>query len=97
MTVIQPNKSQNLIHLLFIFGSLLVVVASLYVFVYSNTVSLKYDIEKIEVELERLRVDNAELKNDFYSAVDSRKLEELAKEKGLIYDKNPQWEFASQF
>lgn len=96
MTIIQPNKTQNLIHLLFIFGTALVLIAAFYVFIYSKTVSLKHDIEKVEAQLNELRVQNAELKNDFYSALDSRKLEELAKEKGLIYDKNPQWEFASQ-
>ncbi len=96
MTVIQPNKNENLIHLLFIFGAVLVAVTSLYVLIYSRTVSLKHDIEKIKTELETVRVQNAELKNEFYVAIDSRKLDELAKEKGLIYDKNPQWEFASQ-
>jgi len=73
-----------------------VAIASLYVLVYSRTVSLKHDIEKTKAELETVRVQNAELKNGFYTAVDSRKLDELAQEKGLIYDKNPQWEFASQ-
>lgn len=97
MTVIQPNKNQNLIHLLFILGVISISIAALYVSIYSRTVNLKHDIQKIEAELEQLRVENAELKNDFYAAVDSRKLEELIKEKGLIYDKNPQWEFASHF
>jgi len=96
MTVIQPNKTKKFIHLLFVFGGALILIAAFYVFIYSKTVSLKHDIEKTKVQLNELRVQNAELKNDFYSALDSRKLEELAKEKGLIYDKNPQWEFASQ-
>ncbi len=71
-------------------------IVSLYVLVYSRTISLKHDIEKMTAELETMRVQNAKLNNEFYAAVDSRKLDELAEERGLIYDKNPQWEFASQ-
>ena len=97
MTVIQPSKNQSFIHLILIFGGVLISVAGLYVFIYSKTVSLTHDLTKIETELVGLRVQNAELKNGFYSVIDSKKLEDLAEEKGLIYDKNPQWEFASHF
>ena len=93
---ILPNKNKNLIYLILILGFALVAVVSFYVFIYSKTVSLKYDIGKIKTDLEIARVQNAELKNKFYSAIDSRNLDTLSKEKGLIYDKNPQWEFASQ-
>jgi len=96
MTVIQPNKSQSLMHLMIIFGAILACVASLYVVLYSRTVSLKHDIQDVESELSALKVKNAEIKNSFYSVVDSRELEKLAEEKGLVYDKNPKWEFASQ-
>ena len=96
MTVIQPNKNRSLIQLMFIFGAILVSIASLYVVLYSKTVSLKHDIQEVETELNTLKVQNAELKNSFYSVVDSRELDKLAQEKGLIYDKNPKWEFASQ-
>jgi cell division protein FtsL len=96
MTVIQSNKSKSLIQLMIIFGVILASTASLYVTLYSKTVSLKHDIQNIGSELSDLKVKNAELKNSFYSVVDSRELEKLAQEKGLIYDKNPKWEFASQ-
>lgn len=79
------------------FGAVLIFAAGLYVFIYSRTVSLTHDLKKIEAELVELRVKNAELKNGFYSAIDSKKLEDLAQEKGLIIDRNPQWEFASHF
>ncbi len=97
MTVIQPSKNQSFIHLIFIFGGLLISAAGLYVFIYSKTVNLTYNMAKIEVEVQELRVQNAELKNGFYSVIDSKKLEDLAQEKGLIIDRNPQWEFASHF
>lgn len=97
MTIIQPSKNKNLIHLMLIFGAILTFVAGLYVFIYSRTVNLTHDLKKIEAELIELRVQNADLKNGFYSAIDSKKLEDLAQEKGLIIDRNPQWEFASHF
>src|SRR3990167_6829516 len=97
MTVIQPNKNESLTHLMFIFGFILVLVAFLCVVLYSRTVSLRHDIAAVQADINDMKVKNAELKNSFYSLVDSGQLEKLATEKGLVNDKNPQWEFASQF
>ena len=97
MTVIQPNKIKSLTHLIFIFGFILVFMASLSVVFYSRTVSLRHDMATAQKEIDDMKVKNAELKNSFYSFVDSGELEKLATEKGLINDKNPQWEFASQY
>ncbi|OGY57929.1 MAG: hypothetical protein A3E61_00035 [Candidatus Colwellbacteria bacterium RIFCSPHIGHO2_12_FULL_43_12] len=97
MTVIQPNKIKSLTHLIFIFGFILVFMASLSVVFYSRTVSLRHDMATAQKEIDDMKVKNAELKNSFYSLVDSGELEKLATEKGLINDKNPQWEFASQY
>lgn len=97
MTVIQPNKNENLTHLMFIFGFILVFVAFSCVIFYSRTVSLRHDIARAEQEIDDMKVKNAELKNSFYALVDSNALQQLAAEKGLVNDKNPQWEFASQY
>ena len=97
MTVIQPNKKESSTHLIFVFGSILVLVASLCVVLYSKTVSVKHDILAMQTEIDDMKVKNAELKNSFYSLVDSRELEKLAETKGLVNDKNPQWEFASRY
>lgn len=97
MTFIQPNKSENSIYLMIILGAILILAVFFYVYLYSGAVSLKHDMAKLGEELEGLKVENAELKNEFYSLIDSRRLEELAEEKNLVYEKNPQWAFVSQF
>lgn len=97
MTVIQPNKIKSVLAIIIGLSLVLFLVAFVNIYVYSKTVSLKYDASKLEKNLESLRVENAELKNDLYQLVDLKKLENLAKEKGMIQDKNPQWAFASRF
>ncbi|MBI1838811.1 MAG: septum formation initiator family protein [Candidatus Colwellbacteria bacterium] len=97
MTIIQPNKNKSLSRIIFVLGGILVLTASFYVFTYANSVGLNQDIKVSEKNLERLKVENAELKNDLFALTDSRRLDELAKEKNLIYDKNPQWAIASHF
>ena len=63
---------------------------------YLQTVGLRHDLEARRAELDRLRVENVELKNKFFQLVDSTSLENLAKEKGLLQEKNPQWVSGSQ-
>ena len=98
MTVIQPNKSnKNIIYLFLGLGILVFLGVSAAVAIYSQTVNLKHDIIGLSSELEALKLNNAELKNDFYKLTDQKVLEAVAKERGLIQDKNPKWVFASQF
>ena len=68
----------------------------IWVFVYLQTVNLSYDLAKAKQHLEEVKVENADLKNEYYSLVDADNLELLAKERGFIKDKNPQWAFASR-
>jgi cell division protein FtsB len=95
MTIIQPNKYQNIKRLTIILSSILIGVVVFGVFLYLQTVNAKHDLTKMKQELENMRVQNAELKEKYYSLVDATSLEQLAEERGLIQDKNPQWAFAS--
>ena len=96
MTIIQPNKYRNLKRLVISLGVFLVGTILVWVFVYLQTVSLSHDLAKAKVRLEEVKVENADLKNEYYSLVDTDNLEALAKERGFIKDKNPQWAFASR-
>jgi len=66
------------------------------IWTYSQTVNLKHDIISLGSKIDALQLDNAKLKNTFYSLTDKNNLELLAREKGLIEDKNPKWVFVSQ-
>ncbi len=97
MTIIQPNKNEDIRRLTTFLTVGLVTVILGIVFLYMQTVSLKHDLAKKRDTLEALKVENAELKNNFYNLVDVNNLEALAGELGLVQDKNPQWAFASRF
>ncbi len=97
MTIIQPNKNEDIRKLVTFLTVGLVAVFLAVVFLYMQTVSLKHELAQKRDTLETLKVENAELKNNFYNLVDVNNLEKLAGELGLIQDKNPQWAFASRF
>ncbi len=97
MTIIQPNKNEDIRRLVTLLTMGLVVVFLVVVFLYMQTVISKHDLAKKRNTLETLKVENAELKNNFYTLVDVGNLEQLAGELGLVQDKNPQWAFASRF
>ena len=95
MTIIQPNKHRDIKRLSVSLGVLLVGALSMLVFVYIETVNLNHNITDAKNRLESIKVDNADLKDEYYGLVDADNLEELAAERGLVKDKNPQWAFVS--
>lgn len=97
MTLIQPNKNSGFIKIMFSLGGLFILVAMFYIYTYSEIVNVKHDIAKYESDLEIVRVQNAGLKNQLYAMTDSSKLQDLATKQGMISEKNPQWQFASQY
>ncbi len=97
MTIIQPNKNKDFIKLTITLGLISVLVIVYGIFIYLQTVSLRHDLEVNKSNLEKLRLQNAELKNKFFQLVDSDNLEALAKARGLIQEKNPQWVSASRY
>ena len=96
MTIIRPNKYKDIKRLVISLGVFLVGTILVWVFVYLQTVNLSHDLTKAKHRLEEVKVENADLKNEYYSLVDADNLEALAKERGFIKDKNPQWAFASR-
>lgn len=66
------------------------------VFAYLQTVGLRHDVEERRAGLDKLRIENVELKNKFFQLVDSENLVNIAEERGLVREKNPQWVSGSQ-
>ena len=96
MTILQPNKYKDLKGLVISLGVFMVGIILIWVFVYIQTVDLRHDLVDAKQYLEETKTENADLKNEYYSLVDTNSLETLAKERGFIRDKNPQWAFASR-
>ncbi len=67
------------------------------VFIYNQLVSLRHEIKSQESAISKTEVENAELKNNLYSAVDKESLESLLNNtQPLILDKNPEYVRLSQ-
>ncbi len=90
MTIIQPLKNKNklspIILVLIIF-----LMAGFYIYEYNRLVSFNFRIQSLEKTLVDYRVLNSDLKRQLYQLVDSARLEELAKESGLVLDQQPQY------
>lgn len=98
MTVIQPNKNNTkLTKLIFYMCLGLFALVWFEVRVYSESVNLQHELIVLSERADAERVSNAELKNDYYALMDQENLDKLAKQRGLIRDKNPKWVFASQY
>lgn len=97
MTVIQPNKNnKSFLKLIFFLGAVVSGLVWIEVRVYSQTVDLKHEMAAVSERIGELSVENAELRNSFYAMTDQKNLNRLAKDIGLVQDKNPKWVFASQ-
>lgn len=90
MTIIQPAKNKNkispIILLIIIF-----LMAGFYIYEYNRVVSLNYRVQSLEKTIVAYQAHNSDLKSQFYKLIDPVRLEELAKEKGLILDQQPQY------
>lgn len=65
--------------------------AILGIFLYNQLVNLRHEITSQENNLQKAEVLSAELKNNLYAMVDTKNLQNLAAENGLVIDKTPQY------
>lgn len=106
MTIIQPNRTQAF-PLNLIIGALIVLVmlsAVWLVSLYNTLVNIQHGISETKDEIKQIQTANAELKEELFALLDSRKFEEFAAEAALIKDRapryfqlDPQWSLASHF
>ncbi|MBZ1348670.1 MAG: hypothetical protein KY053_00305 [Candidatus Liptonbacteria bacterium] len=97
MTVIQPSRKKTFLDtLILFFGGGVLVGLAVSVFFYAYSVTYRHEINSLGNKIADLKLSNAELNNNLFGLTDIKNLEILAQEKGLIKDKNPQWEFASR-
>ncbi len=67
----------------------LVVMAVLGIYFYNQNVNLEHAINKISKELQSERTANADFKNHFYQVLNSKNVEAVARQSGLVSEKNP--------
>ncbi len=90
MTIIQPAKNKNKLSVIL----LLIVIffmAGFYIYEYNHMVGLKYQVQFLEKSLVDYQNQNSNFKSQYYQLVGPTRLEELAKENGLILEQRPQY------
>ncbi|NCN52833.1 hypothetical protein GW950_00010 [Candidatus Wolfebacteria bacterium] len=91
MTIIEPNKQREQSYQFVYIAALLFTFAVSYIYLYNLNVSLKYQISVKEKEVQRFESSNADLRNELYSMLDIRNLDEVIKKHNLVQDKNPSY------
>lgn len=92
MTIIEPNKNRRRVDILF-WGSiaLLLGVALWSISVYNQTVNLSHELRLSEDRERTLEAENAELKNERYSLINSKQLHAIASAHGLVKATRPEY------
>lgn len=92
MTIIRPQKNKKLYNILIGFLSVIfAVVLFTGMWMYGNTVELKHDVAKLQEDIQREEARSSELKNSIYAILSPNNLENLAKERGLVKDRDPEY------
>jgi len=97
MTIIRPSLHKNQLLFLAVFFGILTLGGLLAVFEYKAISDARYEIRTMRGSLTLLKTENAELKNRFYAATETDKLEVLALERGLVLDKMPDYMSSNQW
>ena len=92
MTIIQPNKTQRGIRIVFA-GSILALfgVALWSIVLYNRTVNMAHEISANERAYKAMLVKNGELKNTLYALTDVKNLRRTAANLGLVPIRQPEY------
>jgi len=89
MTIIQPNKNFIFNPTLILLVAVLVLMAIFGIQLYNQNVNLRHAISESQKNFQEQNTLNAEYKNKYYQIFNNRNMEAIAKQKGLVPDKNP--------
>jgi hypothetical protein len=91
MTITAPNRERQLTYAMrwLLFGIVVLVVIS--VSFYNKTVTLRRFVAAQEKAVDTLKLQNAQLKNSFYSVLDTKTLVAAGERLGYVRDNNPSY------
>lgn len=91
MTILEPNKGQQLT-IIFIWSIVVLVgVASWSIFSYNKTVILRRAIRDAQVVYKEAGIKNADLKNQRFNVVDGKLLKQIAESRGFVKVRQPSY------
>lgn len=91
MTIICPQKKQDLKYFLIALFALVLGGGALYIIGNGSLVEQRHAWESSKKELVTLKTENADLKNEYYRLTDPAQLEAVATASGLRLEKRPQY------
>lgn len=97
MTIIKPKSYRNYLNFILWFVILILLGGSFYIFEYNQFATNRDLLQKIKTSIAELQVKNADLKNNLYEIIDGPRLLSLAKERGLVLDKKPEYLSTNQW
>ena len=91
MTFLKIKGDKN--NLVFLIQLLLLIVIGgvLYISQYNAIAENRYQIRELEQQITQVETLNADIKNNFYQAVNSAKFETIAENHSLILERNPDY------
>lgn len=90
MTIIQPSKNKIKKSLFFLI-IVIFFLAGFYIYEYNHLVTLNYQVRLLEKSLTENQTLNSDLKSQLYQLTTAARLEDLAKEKELVLEQQPQY------
>ncbi|MDO8504869.1 MAG: hypothetical protein Q7S36_03380 [Candidatus Liptonbacteria bacterium] len=103
MTFIRKEKENNINLLLLLLAVPLIFGIISIIAVYNQTINLKHGITDMKVEMRKIESESAGLNDRLFGIFDPKKVEEFAKERGLVKEAKPSylevtpWALASHF
>ncbi len=89
MTILEPNKHEQVNRVFWGTAALLILVTSWSIFIYNETVLLNHELHAKEQAHNAAIAKNTELKNTRYAQTDVRALRKIAEAHGLIKVRTP--------
>jgi cell division protein FtsL len=92
MTFIKSTQDSGPINkILIALIGLLVITAVVLIIIYNRYVNLNHELSQIGDQINKIQTENAEFKEKIFAQFDDLRLTELATERGLVKDRNPEY------
>lgn len=96
MTIFNPSQQKSNIRFIMALTAIVLVGGTGLVLQYNELASLRAEARELKSAIEKGVVENAELKSEFYTITDSRRLEEVATASALVLERRPAYYTYSQ-
>lgn len=91
MTIIKPKEYSGYLSFLAIVFSVVLALGIFYIFEYNSLVDIRFEIRSLKEKIAENQALNADLKHSLYKITEPEGFRELARQEGLVLEKNPKF------